>query len=82
MYVLRGTLNGLVRFVMSPPLFAEHEGVLSRPETHAYCPLSKADFLNDEGIFDEVHAGALKGALADPAEEDKSASADLPRTSA
>ena len=47
--VLRRILTGHVRPVISTPLFAEYEDVLSRPETQARCPLSDAE---QSALFD------------------------------
>ena len=47
--VLRRILNGFVRPVISTPLFTEYEDVLSRPESHARCPLSEAE---QSALFD------------------------------
>jgi len=47
--VLRRILNGLVRPMISTPLFAEYEDVLSRAETRARCPLSESE---QNALFD------------------------------
>ena len=47
--VLRRILTGHVRPVISTPLIAEYEDVLSRPETHARCPLSEVE---QSALFD------------------------------
>ena len=47
--VLRRILTGYVRPVISTPLFAVYEDVLSRPETHARSPLSEVE---QSALFD------------------------------
>jgi putative PIN family toxin of toxin-antitoxin system len=41
--VLRRILNGLAEPLISVPLFAEYEAIISRPETQRRCPLTAAE---------------------------------------